>query len=171
MKKIFLLLKKIYIKRTFQRVNCNFSKIKIGAEVSKNFHISFPTNITIKDNTVISGNLHLNAEGGIFIGEYCHIAQGLTIYTSNHNYNSDKLIPYDEKVIKKPVIIKDFVWIGANVSITPGVTIGEGAIVGMGAVVTKDIPNYAIVGGNPAKVIKYRNIEKFKELKEQKKFF
>lgn len=73
--------------------------------------------------------------------------------------------------IKKPVIIKDFVWCGANVTITPGVTIGEGAIIGAGSVVTKDVPDYAIVGGNPAKIIKYRNIELFKKLRDEKKWY
>lgn len=53
----------------------------------------------------------------------------------------------------------------------PGVTVGEGVIAGTGAVITKDIPDYAIVGGNPAKVIKYRNIERFKELKKKNKYY
>jgi maltose O-acetyltransferase len=56
---------------------------------------------------------------------------------------------------EKPVVIDD-VWIGGHVIILPGVHIGKGAIVGAGAVVTKDVPEYAIVGGSPAKVIKYR---------------
>ena len=56
----------------------------------------------------------------------------------------------------KPVIIGDDVWIGGRVIILPGVTIGNGAIVGAGAVVTRDVPEYAIVGGVPAKVIKMR---------------
>jgi len=59
-------------------------------------------------------------------------------------------------LVNKEVIIENDVWIGANAIILPGVTIGNGAIIGAGAIVTKDVPPYAIVGGIPAKVIKYR---------------
>ena len=57
---------------------------------------------------------------------------------------------------KGSIIVKDDVWIGTNAIICSGVTIGQGAIIAAGAVVTKDVAPYAIVGGNPAKVIKYR---------------
>ena len=69
------------------------------------------------------------------------------------------------------MVIEDFVWCGANVTILPGVIIGEGAIVGAGSVVVKDVPKYAVVAGNPAIVLKYRNIEQFEKLKQQGKFF
>ncbi len=59
----------------------------------------------------------------------------------------------------EPVIIGDDVWIGTRVIILPGKKIGTGAILGAGAVITKDVPDYAIVGGNPAKIIKYRNTQ------------
>lgn len=87
--------------------------------------------------------------------------------TSNHHYDSDdlKAIPYDGRNLLAKVTIEENVWIGANVSIVPGVTIGEGAVIAMGTVVTKDVPKYAVVGGNPAKVIKYRNIKKYNKLK------
>lgn len=57
----------------------------------------------------------------------------------------------------EPVVIGDDVWIGTRVIILPGVKIGNGVIIAAGAVVTKDIPDYAVAGGVPAKVIKYRN--------------
>lgn len=70
---------------------------------------------------------------------------------------------YDRYVITcKPVHIKKNVWIGVNVTILPGVTVGENAVIGAGAVVTHDVPDNAVVVGNPARVIKYLDAEKFK---------
>ncbi|NVO02172.1 MAG: hypothetical protein HXX09_05670 [Bacteroidetes bacterium] len=59
-----------------------------------------------------------------------------------------------ENIITAPIIINDFVWINFNAIILKGVTIGEGAIIAAGAVVTKDVPPFTLVGGNPARVIK-----------------
>jgi maltose O-acetyltransferase len=80
------------------------------------------------------------------------------------------MIPYSNVNIPAPVIIEDFVWVGSRVAIFPGVRIGEGAIVGLGSIVTKDIPPLAIVAGNPAKILKYRNSESFKKAKENGAF-
>ena len=129
----------------------------------KKFKIS-PTS-HLKSDTIIE------CSGGIQIGEYFHTGKGLTVFTTNHNYNSKISIPYDEISIVKPVIIKNYVWLGSNVTIVPGVTIGEGAVVGAGAVVSKDVPDFAIVAGNPAKIIKYRDIKLFNELKLNEHYY
>lgn len=113
----------------------------------------------------------LECSGGLSIGEYFHTGRGLTIFTTNHNYISKIAIPYDSLSLNKPVHIEDYVWCGANVTIVPGVTVHEGAVIGAGAVVTKNIPRGAIVGGNPATIIKYRDIKMFNELKSKKAFF
>lgn len=63
-------------------------------------------------------------------------------------------------MIKKKVTVGSFCWIGRSVMILPGVTIGDGSIIAGGSVVTRDVESYTVVGGNPAKVIKYRNKEK-----------
>jgi len=67
-------------------------------------------------------------------------------------------------------LIEDNVWLGHRVIILGGVTIGEGAIIQAGSVVVKDIPKYAIAGGHPAKVFKYRDIKHYNRLKKEKKF-
>lgn len=94
------------------------------------------------------------SSGGLVIEDDTLVAINCTILTNNHDF-------YDRPVITcKPVHIKKNVWIGANVTILPGVTIGENAIVGACSVVTKDVPDNAVVVGNPAKIIKYLDAEK-----------
>lgn len=125
----------------------------------------------IGEGSGLHGDTYLETEAGLTIGRYVHIGRGLTIVTTNHNYRSTQSIPYDDVYIYKPVIIEDFVWIGAEVCIVPGVTVGEGAIVGMGAVVTEDVPACSVVGGNPARILGYRDQQVFEKLKEQRRFF
>ena len=91
------------------------------------------------------------------------------IITQNHNYEGEA-IPYDSTYIKKNVTIGDCVWFGNRVLVVGNVNIGEGAIIAAGAVVTKDVPALAIVGGNPAKVIKFRDKDHYYRLKEEGKF-
>lgn len=113
----------------------------------------------------LKSDTFIECSGGVRIGRYFHVGRGLTIFSTNHDYRSTRAIPYDDTTIEQPVEIGDFVWAGANVSIVPGVKIGEGAVIGMGSVVTRDVPSGAVVGGNPAKIIGYRDMEVFERLK------
>lgn len=88
----------------------------------------------------------------------------------SHDYDYGEKIPYGKKNTSKNVKIGDFVWMGTNSTICGNVTIGTGAIIAMEAVVVNNVPDYAIVGGNPAKIIKYRNIDHFNKLLEEEKF-
>jgi acetyltransferase-like isoleucine patch superfamily enzyme len=167
--KMGLLLEQAYAYRLSRKINgtVNFvgqgsGGLMITGDLSR-FYID-------KTSHLKSGTF-IEAGGGVKIGRHFHPGRGLTIFSTNHNYGSSKSIPYDEIAVIAPVVIKDFVWCGANVTILPGVTIGEGVVIGGGAVVTKDAPDYAVIGGNPATVIKYRDIELFKSLKEKKAFF
>jgi acetyltransferase-like isoleucine patch superfamily enzyme len=101
----------------------------------------------------------------LIIGSYCSISPGVHfLLGGEHQIESISTFPfkvecfgYDyEAGSKGDIVIADDVWIGTNAIICSGVKIGQGAIVAAGAVVTKDVPPYAIVGGNPAKIIKYR---------------
>lgn len=88
----------------------------------------------------------------------------------SHDYEYGDKIPYGSHFTSREVVIDDFVWLGNDVTISGNVHIGEGAIVAIGSVVVKDVPPYAIVGGNPAKILKYRNIEQFNRLKMNGQF-
>jgi acetyltransferase-like isoleucine patch superfamily enzyme len=155
-----------HLRKIYLRTSCK----EVGTNVLPQGEVSgFHKNVIIKDNCSFNG-MKIIGTAEIVFGNYFHSGQDITIITDNHNYESEISIPYDKVRILKPVIIKDFVWVGHGVIIMGGVTIGEGVIVAAGSVVTKSIPDYAIVGGNPAKVIKFRDIEKFKALKDKKAF-
>ena len=125
--------------------------------------------VTIGNNVRI-GNIYHNGFGKLTIGNYCEIGHDVRIITQNHNYDKGTQIPFDRSTILKEVIIEDCVWIGSNVVILPGTIIREGAIIQGGAVVHGEIPRCAIVGDNPAKVFKYRDVEHFDKLKEEGAF-
>ncbi len=86
------------------------------------------------------------------------IAPYVTLITANHRYES-RFSPGKYYGGLEPIVIQDDVWIGERAIILPGVTIGRGAIVGAGAVVTNDVPDYAVVAGNPAKVVRRRAVK------------
>lgn len=90
--------------------------------------------------------------------------------THVHNYDHGEAIPYDATYLHKNIKIEDNVWLGNRIILMGGVTLGEGSIIQAGAVVVNDIPKYAIAGGNPAKVFKYRDIEHYERLKKEGKF-
>ena len=133
------------------------------------FHISSTAQVDLGHHVNING-MRISGLGVAKIGNYFHSGTGITIMLGSHDYDHGEAIPYGKGYVHKNVVIGDYVWLGSNCSISGNVTIGEGAIVAYGAVVVKDVPPYAIVGGNPAKVIKYRDIEHFQALKENKQF-
>ena len=112
-----------------------------------------------------------NPNEKLLIGSFCSITNGCSfILSGEHSITGIMTYPLinDVKINSKskgPIIVDDDVWIGYGATIMSGVHIGQGAVVAAGAVVTKDVPPYAIVGGVPAKVIKYRfEPEMIKEL-------
>jgi len=124
----------------------------------------------IKDYVSFNG-MFINGGGPVTIGSYFHSGIECMIITQNHEYDKGEMIPYGIGYNYKEVVIEDFVWLGRRVTILPGTHIGEGAIIQAGAVVHGEIPPYAIAGGNPAKVFKYRDIDHFQKLKAEGKVF
>jgi acetyltransferase-like isoleucine patch superfamily enzyme len=97
--------------------------------------------------------------GPVKIGDYVMLAQNIVISGLNHGYEDVTLPPRLQKVVTKQITIEDNVWIGANCVVTAGVTIGKHAVIGAGSVITKDIPEFSVAVGNPARVIKKYNFE------------
>ncbi len=124
--------------------------VKIGRKVHIHMGTQFfdPTKIEIGEGTIIGQNAFLDGRDKLTIGKHVDIASDVLIYNSEHDINSDDFRP-----IHSPVEIGDYVFIGPRAIILPGVKIGKGAVIAAGAVVTKDIGEFEIAGGVPAKVI------------------
>ncbi len=129
--------------------------------IGEGSYVAAPINGAALDRLVIGKNVYINtnclamARGGITIEDDAMLAANVSIISNNHDQ-------YDRQVLLcKPVLIQKGAWIGANVTILPGVSVGKYAIVGAGSVVTKDVPDYGVVVGSPAKVVKMLDPEKF----------
>lgn len=140
-----------------------FEKTGIGISVGDGVFFSGNKSIRCNDHVCFGEGCRIYAGGGITIGSHVMISPYVTMITANHRYTT-QFSPESHSDEFKPIWIKDDVWIGERALILPGVTIGRGSIVGAGAVVTKDVPDHAVVGGNPAKVLKLRSaLESLKE--------
>ena len=122
------------------------------------FICDFGNRVKFGKGVFINHSAILSASGGIEFEDGTMAAPGLRIATINHDMNErHTTYTYGKVTVKKNA------WLGMNVTICPGVTIGEYAVVAAGAVVTKDVPDYAVVGGVPAKVIRYLDPKEQKE--------
>lgn len=135
---------------------CDMSKVEVGKKTYGQINVTdySPLNTKLK------------------IGSYCSIAPNVKfLLGGEHQIKSISTYPFKVKCFgelreagsKGDIVVKDDVWIGESAIICSGVTIGQGAIVAAGAVVTKSVEPYSIVGGNPAKIIKYRFDEKLRK--------
>jgi len=113
--------------------------------------------LKIGKGVFVNSNLLAMARGGITVGDHVRIAANVQLISNNHD-------PYNLNVLTcKPVVIEDYAWLGAGATILPGVRVGRHAIVGAGSVITKDVPDYAVAAGNPARILKMLDAEKCKE--------
>lgn len=147
-----------------------FGECGRGVIIDKGVSISNCHMIAVGNNVIIHKGVMINGAGGLYIGDNVGISYNTMIWTIEHKYVEADRIPFDEKTLLRPVKINDNVWIGLNVIITSGVEIGEGAIVGIASLVTKDVPPLAIVMGNPARVIGYRDKEHYERCKSEGRF-
>lgn len=134
----------------------------VGGKVTLNSHTKLGYKCSFNGMTVLG-------DGRLTIGDYFHSGIECMIVTQSPNYDSD-IIADNNAFLCHEVIIDDCVWFGNRVTIVGDVHIGEGAIIAAGSVVSEDIPALAIVGGNPARIIKYRNADHYYKLKGEKMF-
>lgn len=129
-------------------------RIGRGSRIHMGARFFNPVNVKIGEGTIIGDNVFLDGRDKLSIGNHVDIASGVMIYNSEHDINSE-----DFHATLASVEIGDYVFIGPRVIILPGVKVGKGAVVAAGAVVTKDIADFAIVGGVPADVIGERKVK------------
>lgn len=128
---------------------------KCGRKLRVKFNCDISPNVSVGDYSELGQRCLIHAD--VVIGSYVIMGPDVKIYTRNHVFDDlNTPIALQGKVSRRTVIGDD-VWIGANVIITAGVKVGDHAILAAGSVVTKDVPRFAIVGGSPAKLIRYRN--------------
>lgn len=156
------------VKKQLKKGNVNF----LWRDLNKHNETTVSNHVKI-DHVYVGnytyGNIDVyhsgNGDEKLIIGSYCSIAPNVTfLLASEHFYKGLSTYPFKVKFLgyeneagsKGSIIVEDDVWIGYGATIFSGVKIGQGAVIGAGSIVTKDVPPYAIVAGNPAKILKYR---------------
>lgn len=125
-----------------------------GVKISTKAHIHMgaqffePSGVEIGEGTIIGQNAFLDGRDKLKIGRFVDIASDVMIYNSEHDINSEYF-----EAVNAPVEVEDYVFIGPRAILLPGIKVGKGAIIAAGAVVTKDVDEFTIVGGVPAKPI------------------
>lgn len=127
---------------------------KSGKQIRVKRNADISMFIEIGDFSEVGSNCII--QSNTYIGNNVIMGPDVKIYTKNHRYDSLEIPIQDQGHTEERVVIGNDVWLSANVVVMPGVRIGNHAIVAAGAVVTKDVPDFAIVGGVPAKVLKFR---------------
>lgn len=159
--------KGVYIEKLQLLKGAKYIHIGCGVSIMKGsiitawdnyFGQKFTPKVVIEDNVIINPYAHITSCNCIRIGKGTLLGKNVTITDNSHGNitaNECHTSPLKRPLFSKgPVIIGKNVWIGDKATILPNVTIGDGAIIGANAVVTKDVPSYSIVGGNPAKILK-----------------
>ena len=131
------------------------AKIHPTANIYSSARIYYPANLTMEEYSCLASEVDCYNVAPIVVGANTTVSQGAYLCTASHDI-TDPMNP----LITAPIILKDQAWVGAKAYIGMGVTIGQGAVVGATASVYKDVEPWTIVGGNPAKVLKKRELKK-----------
>ncbi|WP_439555909.1 putative colanic acid biosynthesis acetyltransferase [Dyadobacter sp.] len=129
------------------------AQVSWSSTISSSVKIWAPWNLAVGDFTCIGPGVDCYNQGRITIGSNVTISQKSYLCASTHDYTS-----FDHTMIFKPITIEDRVWVAADAFVGPGVTIMEGAVVAARSVISKSVEKWVVVGGNPAKIIKKREL-------------
>jgi putative colanic acid biosynthesis acetyltransferase WcaF len=129
------------------------AKVGNGVIIKPGVNIKYPWNLQIGNNTWIGENAWIDNLAPVSIGNNCCISQGAMLLCGNHNYRKSTF-----DLIVKPITMEDGSWVGAKAVVTPGVRLHSHAILTVMSVATSDLPSYTINKGNPAIVIRQREI-------------
>lgn len=168
---IFIKLKNLYffILRLYFTALAKYKVNYYGVGLKVNYKCNFTKNTNIGIDSHFNG-MSIIGSGNVVIGDHFHSGSEILIITQNHNYYSPDALPYDTNDIVKNITIGNSCWLGSRVIVLPGTTIEDGVVVQAGAVLFGKIPKYSIVGGNPWRIIKYRDKIKYDMLVEQNKY-
>lgn len=139
-------------KRKVYRIGYN-SEIRPFATLNGTSSINIGNNVIIPPGSTLSAPVD-QPEKGIVIEDDVLIGPNVSIYSSSHNFKDISIPIKQQGYFSKKVVIKRGSWLGVNSVIMPGVTIGRNSVVAAGAIVTKDVPDYSVVAGVPAQLIK-----------------
>lgn len=140
----------------FKVMGLFLSRLGQGTVIRQNFRVTMPERVSIGAHCNIAERAFITGGGGVTLGEYVGLGPDVKIWSVNHRFD-DPDVPWLKQGHEElAVSIEDDVWVGANCFVMPGTTIGRGAIISAGTVLMKSVPPFAIVAGNPGRVIGWR---------------
>lgn len=142
------------------RMLCTAYAARKVARHGVGFTVNFPclfSRVTEIGNYCHFNGMRVRGSGRLIIGDYFHSGDEILVLTENHNYRRPTLLPYDDELVARDVRIGAYVWLGSRVTLLPGTELGDGCVVQAGAVVSGRFPANAVIGGNPAVLIRERD--------------
>lgn len=160
-----------YTKKLLRVARGRLPKEALSQSIAASVSVSGRQNLKLGRFIHIGPNCNIDARGGVSIGDGSIIGPDVLLISMNHDYRSNKALPYARPDIFKEVVIGKGVWVGARAIVLPGVKIGDGAVVGAGAVVARSVSAGTVVAGNPAKAVGCRSGHEWQDLLAEERYW